>query len=878
MAQRFLIEARATARCHHENIVVIYEVGQVGDQPYMVLEYLKGQVLTDFVRGGKRLPAARVLEMVVPVVRALVTAHDQGIIHRDLKPDNIFVTESGAIKVLDFGIAKVHERGASSEASGGILVPPEQRVVVGDANLTRPGMIMGTVKYMAPEQWGIGIDIDHRTDIWAVGVILFRMLAGRHPLAPLTGNQLVVTAMLDQPMPRLKQIAPDVPQGLADVVDRCLMKLKEQRYANARELLKSLEPFVPGRYAARELSGDESPYAGLASFQENDAAKFFGRGREITAAVARVRERPITAIAGPSGVGKSSFVRAGLFPALKAGGESWETLTIRPGRNPMAALAAVTTPLIGESSSTTLVDDIKEQQEEVNRLIREPGHLGMVLRSRAKREKNKILLFVDQFEELYTQVADPKERMAFTTALASAADDVAAPVRVVVSLRSDFLDRVSEDPAFVAEVTQGLFFLTTPSKDGLRDALVQPAEMAGYQFETPVMVDDMLSHLESTPGALPLLQFAASKLWEKRDPAQKLLTHSAYQSMGGIAGALATHADAVLADMPPPTQALTRALFLRLITPERTRAIVSLAELAELSSSGEVQRLVDQLVSARLLVVQSTGEGGLGSTTIELVHESLIHSWPALRRWLEETHEDSAFIDQIRVAAKQWHSRGRPTGLLWRGDAADDVRRWVRRGRLAVLNDQQRAFLDAVIAEATRAQRRKSVVTVVVVATLTVMLMAAIGAIFKIRQTQKKATAAAETARAAEAEAKSALAAAEEKERQRVAAEAATVKVTGEKTVVEGERDQAFKELEAKALALEAALAVAEDERKKADEAKDEAEEDEETAKQALAKAEAAESELRKAKTEVDKLYEKEKARRKKLEDQLGSPMVDTLK
>ena len=111
--------------------------------------------------------------------------------------------------------------------------------------------------------------------------------------------------------------------------------------------------------------------------------------------------------------------------------------------------------------------------------------------------------------------------------------------------------------------------------DGLRDALVQPAEMAGYQFETPALVDNMLEHLEATQGALPLLQFAATQLWESRDKKQQLLTVSAYKSMGGIVGALASHADSVLAGMSVPERALVRALCLRLVTPERTREFIA---------------------------------------------------------------------------------------------------------------------------------------------------------------------------------------------------------------------------------------------------------------------------------------------------------------
>ena len=891
MTQRFIIEARATARCSHENIVIIYEVGEHGGQPYMVLEYLQGTVLTDLVSGGKRLPAARAVELIVPVVKALVVAHEQGIVHRDLKPDNIFVTDQGTIKVLDFGIAKVRDQADKPVASAAaIRVPTAAELGEGNTNLTRQGVIMGTMKYMSPEQWGIGVEIDHRTDIWATGVILFRLLAGKHPLAPLQGNQLVVTAMLDKPMPRLRDAVSDVPQGLADVVDRCLMKNKEQRFADARELLRALEPFLPGRYSTLQLAIDESPYAGLSSFQESDAARFFGRSREIAAAVNRIRERPVMGVVGPSGVGKSSFVRAGLVPALKASGEQWESFVIRPGRSPLAAVAAMMTPMVG-STSQTVVDDLKEQAELAARLAREPGHMGQVLRSRAKRSQTKLLLFVDQFEELYTLVPDHAERAAFTACLAGAADDPSAPVRVVLSLRSDFLDRVGEDPQLMGEVMQGLFFLTPPNRDGLRDALVQPAEMAGYQFENPVMVEEMLSHLETTPGALPLLQFAATKLWDNKDSGRKLLTQAAYNAMGGIAGALASHADSVLHELSPQSQALARQVCLRLITPERTRAIVSLAELQELSPQpGDVQRLVDHLTAARLLVTQTATDGSAHGSTVEIVHESLIHSWPALRRWLDETQEDAAFVEQLRVAAKQWHAKGRDPGMLWRGETAEEAIRWARRHQ-GTLPDTQRAFLAEVINAATAAERRRRTITVGVVTFLTLLLVAAAFALFTIRQSEQKAAKnavvarknanlaeeQARAARAAEAEAREALAIAERKEQERLEEEKGRLAAQKEAEKAGFQLEMTYDELVAKKAELEVALKESEKAREAARDAQKDAERNEAAAVQAKRVAELAEDEATKAKVEVERLLARERKRVKELEEQIGA-MIETLK
>src|SRR6185312_5382956 len=147
------------------------------------------------------------------------------------------------------------------------------------------------------------------------------------------------------------------------------------------------------------------------------------------------------------------------------------------------------------------------------------------------------------------------------------------------------------------------------------------------------IVEGMLQHLESTQGALPLLQFAATQLWEQRDSARKLFTEQSYAAMGGIAGALASHADSVLSGLSPQGYALARTILLRLVTPERTRAIVSLEELRGLSrDTSELGQVTNQLVQARLLVVQ-TG-GGAPGATVELVHESLIQGWPTLRRWL----------------------------------------------------------------------------------------------------------------------------------------------------------------------------------------------------------------------------------------------------
>ena len=222
LSARFILEARATARCHHENIVVIHEVDEWDGHPFMVLEYLHGAPLSKQLQDGRKLSPRRAVELMAPVVRALVCAHEHGIVHRDLKPDNIFVTESGMVKVLDFGVAKLLQSpellyGFDDSAGQG---QPEQgmspsmlarrshgrEAIAAIPQQTKRGMLVGTVPYMSPEQWGAD-EVDHRTDLWAVGIILFKMVAGKHPLAPAQGRELMITGIvLVERYSRLSQV------------------------------------------------------------------------------------------------------------------------------------------------------------------------------------------------------------------------------------------------------------------------------------------------------------------------------------------------------------------------------------------------------------------------------------------------------------------------------------------------------------------------------------------------------------------------------------------------------------------------------------------------------------------------------------------------
>ena len=347
-------------------------------------------------------------------------------------------------------------------------------------------------------------------------------------------------------------------------------------------------------------------------------------------------------------------------------------------------------------------------------------------------------------------------------------------MRVVLSMRADFLDRLAGHKQFLTELSRGLFFLSAPDLESLRETLVRPAELAGYTFESPDIVDDMLQ-MATSRGALPLLQFAATRLWDSRDRARRMLTVSAYNAMGGVGGAFARHADEVAAAVPLHQQALLRAVMSRLVTPEGTRAVIDHNELLSLSNdSADVQAIIDKLVAARLIQLHTDPTQG---ATVEIVHEVLITEWPTLRRWLEDSHALRGFLHELQVAARQWSARGRPADLVWRGATALEALSLSARHVLD-LSATERDFLDAVKKQMSRGRRRK----VFAVTTIFIVLGAVIagGAVAVIRISQaeqvatEKAVAAdkeASRARDAEAEIKAQLSRVQKAEADKTAAE-----------------------------------------------------------------------------------------------------------
>lgn len=489
------------------------------------------------------------------------------------------------------------------------------------------------------------------------------------------------------------------------------------------------------------------PYPGLASFTEEDAEYFFGRELEVEALLTKLRRPWLLALVAPSGAGKSSFLRAGLLPALP---KKWKALMTTPGSRPFQALARTLVPIF--SGDSDAIDALLRFQQPQTAL-------GLLQRFRQRHEQ--ALVIVDQFEELFTLCTAETQR-AFSELLGRLV--LEADLHVILSLRDDFLFRCRDYEPLVP-VFSDLTPLDRLDAGALRRALVQPALACGYRFENEALVDEMIGEVHKERAALPLLGFAASRLWETRDRERGLLTRASYHEIGGVAGALAQHAEATLARIGADRVPIVRELLRNLVTAEGTRAVRGRDELLSVSgeatgigpgapeapgsasdpvrekparlappagagTSAEAESVLAALLDARLLTsYERTGERGESHHQVEVVHESLLEAWPRLVRWRTQDADGAQLRDQLRQAAQRWDEKGRRADLLWSGTAYEEFRLWRERypgGLSAVESDYARAMVD-------RARRRRRRLRLAVGAAFTAVTAVAI-AVFLSRQ------------------------------------------------------------------------------------------------------------------------------------------------
>ena len=711
--KRFEREAKATASLSHPNVLTVFDVGRQDGRTYLVFEMLEGSTLAEIMKDGAPRPR-EALDFGGQVARGLAAAHARGIVHRDLKPANLFLTTSGVLKILDFGLARI---GVAA------FQPPEGTT----AEITQPGVALGTISYMSPEQVK-GLGVDGRSDLFSLGVVLYEMLSGRHPFRRTSSAETVSAILRDEP-PELGALEGKVPIPVERLTRRCLEKRPEDRFQTANDLALALDLLARGedlgtgprpRSGTEARSGataDERPYPGLSSFGEADAGRFFGREPEIAALWEKLRRQRLIAVIGPSGVGKTSFLRAGVIPQRPAG---WAAAYLTPGAAPVGALARALTALL--TTDPDAMADLVQGALDLDPAAGDERLLSAV--SRWRKRAGAALLVVDQFEELFTST--PKETQdRFASLLCRLADD--ADVQVLLSMRDDFLFRCAEQPP-LAPVFHDLTPLTPPSPDSLRRALVEPAARLGVRFEDEALAAEMVAGVEKERGALPLLAFAVSRLWEERDRERQVLTRSAYERIGGVAGALAQHAEATLRAVGTAQEPVVREIFRNLVTSERTRAARERGDLLSVFAAPlprqQAEAVLDVLVASRLLTEydalalplspsergqEASADASRGSPRIEIVHESLLTHWPRLERWLAQDAEGALLRDQLRQAARLWAEKGRPPGLLWTGHAYREYAVWRERyvGGLSAVEED---FARNMVSLAGRRRRLRRIV------------------------------------------------------------------------------------------------------------------------------------------------------------------------
>jgi WD40 repeat protein/DNA-binding SARP family transcriptional activator len=396
----------------------------------------------------------------------------------------------------------------------------------------------------------------------------------------------------------------------------------------------------------------DCPYRGLLAYDVDDAEQYFGRDADVAACHDVLAREHVVAIVGPSGSGKSSLARAGIAAALRSEGRTVTVMT--PGPHPMAALE-------------------------------QAGGL-----------RRRVVLVVDQLEEVVTLCEEETERTAFLDVLAGHAETGA---ELVLTLRADRLAALSGHQRFARVLERGLHLLGPMGEDDLRSAIEGPARQAGLLLE-PGLVDLLLHEVSGEPGALPLLSHALAETWERREG--RTLTVGGYQASGGIQGAVARSAEHVFLSLGEGEQRSARTLLLRLVVPqdsgEPTRSRIPRRLVAPDASHEEI---VEMLVAARL--VTSDGE------TIELAHESLARAWPRLRGWLDSDTEGQLILRHLTTAADSWEAMGRPGSELYRGTRLAQALEWHAASSVE-LTRTEREFLDAsqslAKAEARSAEQR----------------------------------------------------------------------------------------------------------------------------------------------------------------------------
>ena len=678
--RRFEVEAETVARLEHPFIVPLFDYWREPDGAYLVMRLLKGGSLEEHIEEMGALDLDTIIKYVDEITSGLYVAHIGHVVHRDIKPANILLDEYDNAYLVDFGIASDLSKTSTGQTTA-----------------------MYTPQYASPEQIREQA-LSPQSDLYSLGLVIYEMLAGRPAFS---GNLAeVVQAHLFNEVPSISDIRDDVPRSVDNVIRKATDKGAENRYETALDLAEAFrnalrsssgvaierpKPIISGM--PTELAdvlttqaSAENPYKGLRAFQEGDASDFFGR-EDLTERLVKRFDlnhggARFLAVVGPSGSGKSSVVRAGMIPTLRegelTGSDKWFITDMFPSNAPMLELENALLKVAVSPPS-----DMREQ------LQRDASGLHRMLEKILQGDNPQLVLVIDQFEELFTQVEDEAERTHFIDSIINAITVPHPVLRVIVTIRADFYDRPLQYERLGEWMRQQTEVVLPLSASELERAIKGPADRAAVTLE-PMLTQSVIDEVLGQPGTLPLLQYTLTELFDRRSG--RLLTLKAYHEIGGVTGSLARRANELYEDLDADGQHAVRQLFLRLVTlgegTEDTRRRVRRSEVA---TSDRVDQVIDIFGKGRLLTFDKDPISR--EPTIEVAHEALIRTWDLLRTWIDDSREDLRIQRRLSNATNEWVNANRDPSFLASGARLTQFEEW--RGTTALaLNDIERDYIE----------------------------------------------------------------------------------------------------------------------------------------------------------------------------------------
>jgi DNA-binding SARP family transcriptional activator/WD40 repeat protein/tRNA A-37 threonylcarbamoyl transferase component Bud32 len=478
-----------------------------------------------------------------------------------------------------------------------------------------------------------------------------------------------------------------------------LQAARQGAYATAGDMLDIWRIAVGAAAESMTYTPTRNPYKGLAAFSELDAKDFHGRDLVVQDLVTAIGEQRLVAVAGPSGIGKSSVVRAGLLPVLRshpvAESDTWLVADCLPGTHPFERLTAAIMRV-----ASTFPQDLDE-------LLRRSDRGLVQAVDRYLPAGSELLLVIDQFEELFTLCSDEESRQRFLQMLVTTVNDTASKVRVLLTIRADFMDRPLRHPAFGEVFRRGSVLVSAPTEDELREIIVQPAAGVGVDFEAGA-VERMVNEVRGEAGALPLLEFALTELFEDRD--SDLMTLAAYEQAGGVTASLGRRAEESFSGLTTEQRHVARQVFLRLVSPDeagrdtRQRVRISDLNLVGLAPHA-VEAVLDAFGSHRLLTFDH--DEVTRGATVEVAHEALLREWPRLTDWIEEHREELLLRGRLSAAAGDWIASDRSATYLLSGGRLSQHEVWTEATSLPLSQAERELLEGSRSAENSRLAKRR---------------------------------------------------------------------------------------------------------------------------------------------------------------------------